>query len=89
MAVRAITPTCSDNGRTFSLAASGMKADEINTFEANRRTQYQQLHADVGNMTASYQVGYDYAISRPKRHRSARVRSEPTHNCNFRLALAC
>lgn len=46
-----------------ALAASGMMAAEIDTFEANRRTQYQQLHTDVGGLTASYQTGYKYAVS--------------------------
>lgn len=46
-----------------ALATSGMTSDEINTFEVNRRSQYQQLHADVGSLTANYQDGYLYTVS--------------------------
>lgn len=65
----------SDGGVTYSadyrltaaertaLATSGMTAAEIDTFEANRRTQYQQLHADVGGLTTGYVAGYTYTVS--------------------------
>ena len=65
----------SDGGVTYSadyrlttaertaLATSGMTAAEIDAFEANRRTQYQQLHADVGGLTTGYVAGYTYTVS--------------------------
>ena len=46
-----------------ALAQSGMSEGEINRFEANRRSQYQQLHAEVGGLTGSYVAGYRYEAS--------------------------
>ncbi len=46
-----------------ALAQSGMSESEINQFEANRRTQYQQLHTEVGGLTSSYVAGYRYVAS--------------------------
>ncbi len=46
-----------------ALAASGMTSAQIDQFEQNRRAQYQQLHAEVGGLTAGYVAGFDYAVS--------------------------
>ena len=46
-----------------ALAQSGMSDGQIGQFEANRRTQYQQLHAEVGGLTDSFVSGYRYVAS--------------------------
>jgi filamentous hemagglutinin family protein len=51
------------NAERSALAASGMTTAQIDQFEVNRRTQYQQLHAEVGGLTATYVAGYDYVVS--------------------------
>lgn len=46
-----------------ALSATGMDEDQINRFEADRRTQYRQLHAEVGSLTDSFVEGYSYKVS--------------------------
>ncbi|HQZ02069.1 MAG TPA: leukotoxin LktA family filamentous adhesin [Thauera sp.] len=43
-----------------ALEDSGMGASDIDAFAANRSAQYQQLHAEVGGLTASFDDDYRY-----------------------------
>ena len=72
------------NAERSALAASGMTTAQIDQFEINRRTQYQQLHAEVGGLTATYVAGYDYVVSAAE---SAQIRKGATWS-DTQLALS-
>lgn len=46
-----------------ALEDSGMGASDIDAFAANRSAQYQQLHAEVGDLTPSFDDNYRYVAT--------------------------
>ncbi|QCB46258.1 leukotoxin LktA family filamentous adhesin [Hydrogenophaga sp. PAMC20947] len=75
-------------GERAALVDSGLSATDIAKFEADRTDQYHTLHAEVGGFTATFDGGFDYAISvLPTTDEEAKIRAGATWS-DAQLALS-